>query len=340
MEAREALPALAFRALHPRSHAQAAAGERPAPAPGGPRVRPAGGADGARGRGSKPPGAGSQGLAAHDRRGDQPARAHLGAAQEPGGRHRRRALHRQRAGPRVQLRRPGGGARGPGRARRAAADALPGAIPIPTRRTHNLPARLNHAIGRSAITRTLGERLATRRLVSIVGPGGMGKTTVALAVAESQLDRYPDGVWFVDLAPLTDPARVPRALASALQISVSAEDPWATLRDPLRDSRMLIVLDNCEHVIEAAASLVERVLREAPAVHILATSREALEAEGEWVHRLAALEAPVPEDPTNLEQGLAYPAVRLFVERASANSTTLSSSPRQTSRLSPTCAVS
>lgn len=194
------------------------------------------------------------------------------------------------------------------------------AAPIPTRRTHNLPARLNHAIGRTAITRMLGERLASRRLVSIVGSGGMGKTTVALAVAESQLGRYPDGVWFVDLAPLTDPARVPRALASALQISASAEDPWATLRDPLRESRMLIVLDNCEHVIDAAASLVERVLREAPAVHILATSREALEAEGEWVHRLAALEAPVPDDPVDLERALMYPAIQLFAERASASS--------------------
>ena len=193
-------------------------------------------------------------------------------------------------------------------------------VAIPARRTHNLPARLNHAIGRSAVTRTLGERLATRRLVSIVGPGGMGKTTVALAVAESLLGRYPDGVWFVDLAPLSDPSRVPRALASALQISVSAEDPWATLRDPLRDSRMLIVLDNCEHVIEAAASLAERVLREAPEVHILATSREALEAEGEWVHRLAALDAPVADDRTDLEQGLSFSAVQLFVERAGANS--------------------
>ena len=134
------------------------------------------------------------------------------------------------------------------------------------------------------------------------------------------LDRYVDGVWFVDLAPLADPARVPRALASALQISVSADDPWATLRDPLRDARMLIVLDNCEHVIAAAAELVERVLREAPGVHILATSREALEAEGEWVHRLAALEAPVPDDTPGLEQALDYPAIQLFVERATANS--------------------
>jgi predicted ATPase/DNA-binding winged helix-turn-helix (wHTH) protein len=197
---------------------------------------------------------------------------------------------------------------------------LPGAMPVSARRTHNLPARLNHAIGRSDIVGVLGERLATRRLVSIVGPGGMGKTTVALAVAESQLGRYSDGVWFVDLAPLNDPARVPRALASALQISVSAEDPWATLRDPLRDSCMLIILDNCEHVVEAAASMVERVLREGPAVHILATSREALEAEGEWVHRLAALEGPVADDATPLEEGLTYPAIRLFVERASANS--------------------
>ena len=208
------------------------------------------------------------------------------------------------------------------------ADAAPPAVPMPAgtappprrHHHHNLPARLSHAIGRSAVTRALGERLASRRLVSIVGPGGMGKTTVAIAVAEEQVGRYPDGVWFVDLAPLTDPARVPLALASALNVSVSAADPWATLREPLRDSRMLIVLDNCEHVIDGAALLAERVLREAPRAHILATSREALEAEGEWVHRLAALESPLPAAETTLAQGLASPAVQLFAERASASS--------------------
>jgi predicted ATPase/DNA-binding winged helix-turn-helix (wHTH) protein len=197
------------------------------------------------------------------------------------------------------------------------ADGLP---PAPTRRMHNLPARLSHAIGRSAVTRSLGERLVTRRLVSIVGAGGMGKTTVALAVAEDRLERYPDGVWFVDLAPLSDPARVPLALASALNVSASAADPWATLVEPLRQSCMLIVLDNCEHVIDGAAALAERVLREAPRAHILATSREALEAEGEWVHRLAALDAPVPADETSLEQARTFAAVQLFAERASANS--------------------
>jgi len=190
----------------------------------------------------------------------------------------------------------------------------------PPRRTHNLPARLNHTIGRSAVIQALGERLLTRRLVSIVGPGGMGKTTVALDVAEAQLGHHPDGVWFVDLAPLSDPARVPLALALALQISVCAQDPWEALLGPLGNSRMLIVLDNCEHVIEAAARLAERVLRAAPGVHILATSREALEAEGEWVHRLSALEAPVPEDATDVAQCRAFPAVQLFAERAGANS--------------------
>jgi predicted ATPase/DNA-binding winged helix-turn-helix (wHTH) protein len=203
----------------------------------------------------------------------------------------------------------------------AAAVAIVDGPPVaPTRRMDNLPARLSYAIGRSAVTRSLGERLATRRLVSIVGSGGMGKTTVALAVAEDQVARYPDGVWFVDLAPLSDPARVPLALASALNVSASAADPWATLVEPLRESRMLIVLDNCEHVIDGAAALAERVLREAPHAHILATSREALEAEGEWVHRLAALEAPVPADDTTLEQARTFAAVQLFAERASANS--------------------
>lgn len=189
----------------------------------------------------------------------------------------------------------------------------------PARRLNNLPARLSHAIGRSSITLTLGNRLATQRLVSIVAPGGMGKTTVALAVAESQLERFPDGVWFVDLAPLSDPARVPLALASAIGISASSTDPWGTLRGPLRDSRMLIVLDNCEHVIDGAAALAERVLREAPHIHILATSREALDAEGEWVHRLAALEAPESAEPIHLEQARMFAAVQLFAERASAN---------------------
>ena len=202
---------------------------------------------------------------------------------------------------------------------RAEAAPVP-VVPPPARRLHNLPARLSHAIGRSTVTRALRERLATHRLVSIVGPGGMGKTTVALAVADSQLERFPDGVWFVDLAPLSDPARVPLALASALNVSVSAGDPWAGLREPLRDSRMLIVLDNCEHVIEGAAALCERVLREAPRIHILATSREALDAESEWVHRLASLESPVPEDQPSLEQARTFAAVQLFVERASANS--------------------
>ncbi len=200
------------------------------------------------------------------------------------------------------------------------AASVPGVADAPSRGRHNLPARLSHTIGRSAVTQALSDRLATRRLVSIVGPGGMGKTTVALAVAEERLSHFPDGVWFVDLAPLSDPARVPVALASALQISASADDPWTTLRGPLRDSRMLIVLDNCEHVIDAAARLVERVLREAPGVHILTTSREALEAEGESVHRLAALEAPVAADPTDVDECLAFPAVQLFAERASANS--------------------
>ncbi|MBI3346855.1 MAG: helix-turn-helix transcriptional regulator [Burkholderiales bacterium] len=189
----------------------------------------------------------------------------------------------------------------------------------PVRRMHNLPARLSHAIGRSSVTRALGERLATQRLVSIVAPGGMGKTTVALAVAESQLERFPDGVWFVDLAPLSDPGRVPLALASALNVSVSSSDPWSTLREPLRESRMLIVLDNCEHVIDGAAALCERVLREAPCTHILATSREALDAESEWVHRLAALEAPVVTDQTLLDEARTFAAVQLFAERASAN---------------------
>ena len=185
--------------------------------------------------------------------------------------------------------------------------------------SHHLPARLTRAIGRSEVTAALGLQLARRRLVSIVGPGGMGKTTVALAVAHERLADYEHGAWFVDLAPLSDPTLVPVVLASVLGTRVPADDPWPALRAYLRDTRMLIVLDNCEHVIGAAAVLVEQILQAAPAIHILTTSREPLDAEGEWVHRLPSLDLPAVSDTLDVEQALVFPAIELFVERATAS---------------------
>ncbi len=196
--------------------------------------------------------------------------------------------------------------------------ATPGA-PAPDR-PHNLPVRLTRPIGRAAIVAQLAARLEQRRLVSIIGAGGMGKTTVAVAVAEQRLAAYEHGARFVDLAPLSDPGQVPTALGQALGLGVSPEDPWPGLQAHLRDCRMLLVLDNCEHVIDGAARLAEFVLRAADGVQILATSREALAAEGEWVHRLAPLELPDPALPLDREGALGFAAMALFVERASARS--------------------
>ncbi len=185
--------------------------------------------------------------------------------------------------------------------------------------SHNLPLRLTRPIGRQAITAFLGARVARERLVTIAGPGGIGKTTVALALAETLLPAYEDGVRFVELAPLSEGAHVPVALAAALGVAVCSEEPWTAIEAFLCDLHMLIVLDNCEHVIDVAAELSERVLKAARGIHIVATSREPLGSEGEWVYRLAPLETPAAGQALPADAALRYPAVELFVERARAN---------------------
>src|SRR5258707_3537016 len=125
-----------------------------------------------------------------------------------------------------------------------------------------------------------------QRFVSIVGPGGMDKTPVAVSIAHELIDDFEGAVFFVDLGALTDPALVPTAVASALGFMMQAQDPFRSLLAFLGERRVLLVPDNCEHVIEAAAALAEPVVSEAPQAHILATSREALPAAGEHVHLL------------------------------------------------------
>ncbi len=145
-----------------------------------------------------------------------------------------------------------------------------------TERTNNLPASVTRLIARSDTVSGLSARLSGHRLLTIVGPGGIGKTSVALAVAEGLLASYEHGVWFIDLTPLGDPLLVPRALASSLGLDIRSESLVSGLIAALGDKQMLLVLDNCEHVIEAAAALAAELLRSAPGVRILATSREPL----------------------------------------------------------------
>jgi predicted ATPase/DNA-binding winged helix-turn-helix (wHTH) protein len=183
----------------------------------------------------------------------------------------------------------------------------------------NLPAPISRMIGRSTIVGNLAARATQQRFVTIVGPGGIGKTTVALAVADKLLHRHGYRACFVDLATLSDSLLVPGTLASLLGLGVLSRDAVPSLIAFLKDTQMLIVLDNCEHVVGAAAALAETLVREAPGVHLLATSREPLRSEGEWVHRLSALEVPPPSARLNAIAALAIPAVQLFVERAMAS---------------------
>jgi predicted ATPase len=182
----------------------------------------------------------------------------------------------------------------------------------------SIPPRLTRMVGRDETTREVSAQLSAHRFVSIVGPGGIGKTTVAVAAGHMLLAES-EPVCFLDLGPLNDAVLVPGAVASALGLLVQSSDPTAAIIRFLRNKRMFLILDSCEHVIEAAAVLAERIFQEAPQVCILATSRETLRVEGEHVHRLKPLDSPPDAPGLTAAQVLKFPAAQLFVERAAAS---------------------
>ena len=185
---------------------------------------------------------------------------------------------------------------------------------------NNLPTQLTSFIGRAREIAEVKSLLATARLVTLTGSGGAGKTRLALQVAAEIVEGYPDGVWLAELAPIADPALVPKTVASALNVP---EQPGRgmvdTLLDALRSKAVLLVLDNCEHLRAACRDLVATLLRASPQVRILATSREGLGVPGETLWRVPSLS--LPEDIRHLpssQELVLYDAVRLFVERAVA----------------------
>ncbi|MBB6252063.1 ATP-binding protein [Nitrospirillum iridis] len=184
--------------------------------------------------------------------------------------------------------------------------------------TPALPVSLDRVIGRAEVVEQLAARVAVRRLVTVVGPGGIGKTTVALALSRRLAADGDMGASFVDFSPVTDAQRLPAALAAGLGLAPSpTDDSLDEVFQALRDGRQLLVLDNCEHVVEAAAALVEQLLKGCPDLTILATSREPLRAEGEWVHRLASLSVP-PVTVTDPDAIRRHSAVAMFLDRAAA----------------------
>ena len=192
------------------------------------------------------------------------------------------------------------------------------------RRT-NLRAPVSSFVGRETDVARLGEVLDAHRLVTLVGPGGAGKTRLATEVLADRLDRVADGVWVVELAPVTDPAAVAPTVLSALGLretmvldrtrATAARDGVDRLQDALADREVLLLLDNCEHLIDAVARLTDQLLAGSPGLRILATSREPLGIVGEVLVGVAPLAPPETADPA---AALASPAVRLFLDRAEA----------------------
>ena len=191
----------------------------------------------------------------------------------------------------------------------------------------NLPAPVNSFIGRDDDVARLAERLATTRLLTLTGPGGVGKTRLAFGLAATVADTYPDGVWVCDLAAVREPGSVADAVTAALDVQPRREPSTLVgLVEVLKPRRMLVVLDNCEHVLGAVRPIAEAILRGCPGVQVLATSREPLTAYGESVWPVGPLELPSADEP-DPRAALTSPAVRLFLERATAAQPTFSLTP-------------
>ncbi len=184
---------------------------------------------------------------------------------------------------------------------------------------HNLPAPLTALVGRDDKLSELKGLLGSSRLVTLTGAAGCGKTRLALEIAWNLVETFPDGVWLVELAPLTDPALVPGAVATALGVHEGIGQPiQATLVSWLRSRVVLLVLDNCEHLIDTCARLADALLRSCPDLRILATSREALGIAGEVGWRVPSLTVPPTTVSQTLDQLASSGAVRLFLDRAAA----------------------
>src|SRR6185295_10746547 len=184
---------------------------------------------------------------------------------------------------------------------------------------NNLPQQLSSFVGRERELAEIGKLLGSTRLLTLTGTGGLGKTRLTLHIAADLLDTFPDGVWFVELAPLSDARLVPQAVASALGVTEEAGRPVIeALVKLVADRRMLLILDNCEHLIDACAELAKRLLQAGSHLKILTSSREPLRLSGETIYPVPALATPDASQPITLDRLAQFEAARLFADRAAA----------------------
>src|SRR5450755_3417648 len=202
---------------------------------------------------------------------------------------------------------------------------------------NNLPQQVTSFIGRERELTEIKELLEGTRLLTLLGMGGLGKTRLSLQIAADVLEKYPDGVWFVDLAPIKDPSLVPNAVAQVLGIHEDRGKPlMQTLCEHVKDHKLLFVLDNCEHLMTACANLADTLLRDASDLRILATSREALKIRGEQAYQVLPLKAP--DRNAGVETLLRSEAVQLFVERARLQKPGFSLTERDAPAIAELCA--
>ena len=228
------------------------------------------------------------------------------------------------------------------------AEGAPSAAPAAAgvRRLDNLPLAHTSFVGRGRERLEVKRLLAMTGLLTLTGAGGSGKTRLALEVARDLVGAYPDGVWLVELAPLSEAALVPKAVAEALGVPERSAEPLAeTLSDLLRERHLLVIMDNCEHLLESIAQLVNPLLDSCPRLRFLATSREALGVQGELRWSVPPLSMPDFRGATSSEvfgspeEVEAYESVRLFVERARGRDPTFSLSPKNAPAVADICRV-
>lgn len=192
-------------------------------------------------------------------------------------------------------------------------------LPTLTQAVHNLPLQMTSFIGREKEIALAREWVISSRLVTLTGAGGVGKTRLSIVIARGLLSEFHRGIWQVELAAVNDPALIPQAIAGLFGLRPDAGRSYQDiLLEYLRAKRLLLLLDNCEHLLEGCAAIAALILQHCPEVHLLATSREALGLAGEVVFQVPPLSTPNPSDPGDAESLQAFEAVRLFCERARA----------------------